>query len=195
MKSISLSLILILTTCGLCAQSKTYPYQNANLSIEERAQDLLPRMSLEEKVRQMDMYRGENFKTDEAFGGSSFFSNWLGYEGNDMEVVIDLGEIQDISHIETTFLKVTNHIVFFPEEVVFSISSNNKDFVSMAHLFNARPLQPNSKVNDIQLFQATFKTTMARYVKVKAINVKKAPFWHHAAGLPVWVFADEVIVN
>jgi len=30
---------------------------------------------------------------------------------------------------------------------------------------------------------------------VKAINVKKAPFWHHAAGLPVWVFADEVIVN
>lgn len=133
--------------------------------------------------------------TDGAFGGSSFFSNWLGYEGNDMEVVIDLGEVQDISHIETTFLQVTNHIVFFPKEVVFSISTNYKDFVPMAYLPNARPLQPNSKVNDTQLFKATFKTTKARYIKVKAINVKKAPFWHHAAGLPVWVFADEVIVN
>lgn len=49
------------------AQSKEYPFQNSSLAVEERVQDLLSRMSLEEKVRQMDMYRGENFKNGEAF--------------------------------------------------------------------------------------------------------------------------------
>ena len=36
---------------------------------------------------------------------------------------------------------------------------------------------------------------MANYIKIKATNLKKAPYWHHAAGLPSWVFADEVIIN
>ncbi|WP_341214760.1 glycoside hydrolase family 3 N-terminal domain-containing protein [uncultured Wocania sp.] len=50
----------------LNAQS-TYPYQNPKLPVEERIKDLLSRMSLEEKVRQMDMYKGPDFKENEAF--------------------------------------------------------------------------------------------------------------------------------
>ena len=34
---------------------KKYPYQDSKLPVEERVKDLLSRMSLEEKVRQMDM--------------------------------------------------------------------------------------------------------------------------------------------
>ena len=30
--------------------------------------------------------------TDGALGGASFYSNWLGFEGNNLEAVIDLGE-------------------------------------------------------------------------------------------------------
>ena len=44
---------------------KKYPYQDAKLPVEERVKDLLRRMSLEEKVRQMDMYKGEFFKEKE----------------------------------------------------------------------------------------------------------------------------------
>ncbi|WP_281635531.1 glycoside hydrolase family 3 N-terminal domain-containing protein [Flavobacterium marginilacus] len=50
----------------ISAQNK-YPYQNAALPVEERLNDLLSRMSLEEKVRQMDMYKGEFFKEGEDF--------------------------------------------------------------------------------------------------------------------------------
>ena len=52
--------------CPIQAQKK-YPYQDAKLPVEERVSDLLSRMSLEEKVRQMDMYKGEFFKEKEDF--------------------------------------------------------------------------------------------------------------------------------
>jgi beta-glucosidase len=46
---------------------KKYPYQDPKLPVEDRVSDLLSRMSLEEKVRQMDMYKGEYFKEKEDF--------------------------------------------------------------------------------------------------------------------------------
>lgn len=42
----------------LPSQDVTPPYKQANLPIEERVQDLIGRMTLEEKARQLDMYRG-----------------------------------------------------------------------------------------------------------------------------------------
>lgn len=41
-----------------------YPFQDKNLDIEERIQDLVSRMTLEEKVRQLDIYSGNEFKND-----------------------------------------------------------------------------------------------------------------------------------
>src|SRR5262249_6970766 len=43
------------------------PFRSPSLPVEERVADLLSRMSLEEKVRQMDMYSGEHFKIGEDF--------------------------------------------------------------------------------------------------------------------------------
>ncbi|UII78286.1 glycoside hydrolase family 3 protein [Flagellimonas sp. CMM7] len=57
--------IVLLFQTAIAAQS--YPYQNSTLTIEERVSDLLSRMSLEEKVRQMDMYKGDFFKTNQKF--------------------------------------------------------------------------------------------------------------------------------
>ncbi|NJB35106.1 glycoside hydrolase family 3 N-terminal domain-containing protein [Croceivirga sp. JEA036] len=49
-------IILSLVTFGLTAQKGKMPYKDASLSIEERVNDLLPRMSLEEKVAQMRIF-------------------------------------------------------------------------------------------------------------------------------------------
>lgn len=48
----------------------TAPYMDASLPIEERVADLLGRMSLEEKARQMDQYHGSNSFSDKHYPNS-----------------------------------------------------------------------------------------------------------------------------
>ncbi|HEU4389249.1 MAG TPA: glycoside hydrolase family 3 N-terminal domain-containing protein, partial [Blastocatellia bacterium] len=63
-------LAIILSAAGtapLAQNSSSLPYLNAVLPVEDRVIDLLSRMSLDEKVRQMDMYSGERFKNGEDF--------------------------------------------------------------------------------------------------------------------------------
>ena len=132
--------------------------------------------------------------TDGALGGSSFYANWLGYEGNDMEVVVDLGEPMKISTISLAFLQVTNHIVFFPSKVAYTASLDNEHYFNLGTINNPMPLTKESKVNDIQFFKLDFDEKRCRYIKVRALNTE-TPYWHHAAGLPSWLFADEIIIN
>ena len=66
-KSVFFISMVIAFSCSVNAQNITFPYQNSKLSVDERVADLLSRMSLEEKVRQMDMYKGEFFKEGEDF--------------------------------------------------------------------------------------------------------------------------------
>ena len=133
--------------------------------------------------------------SDGALGGSNFYANWLGFEGNNLEAIIDLGEEMEFSTVSTGFLQVTNHIVFFPKRVIYSVSKDSKTFKTVKTVATTKPITKDSKRNDLEYFTGIFAPVKARYIKVKAENVGKAPNWHNAAGLPVWVFADEVIVN
>ena len=142
-------------------------------------------------------YANENPQalTDGALGGANFYSNWLGFEGNHLEAIIDLEKPHDISTISTAFLQVTNHIVFFPKQVTYYGSIDGKNYSKLGTVLNQFPLTKKSKVNDIQYFDLNINTSQLRYIKIKAENLKEAPYWHHAAGLPSWVFADEIIID
>ncbi|MET2984593.1 DUF4838 domain-containing protein [Aureibaculum conchae] len=133
--------------------------------------------------------------TDGALGGNNFYANWLGFEGNDLVAVIDLDSVQSISSISTAFLQVTNHIVFFPKEVTYYGSIDGKSYMAIGEVKNQSPLKKNSKVNDIQYFNLKVKPTEVRFVKIHANSHKNAPYWHHGAGLPSWIFADEIIID
>ena len=60
-KNITCFLIMIFTFSSNFGQTKhaKYPYQDSNLSVEKRVNDLLSRMTVEEKIEQLDMYSGE----------------------------------------------------------------------------------------------------------------------------------------
>jgi hypothetical protein len=133
--------------------------------------------------------------TDGAFGGPSFYANWLGFEGHHLEAIIDLQEPATISEVSSAFLQVVNHLVFFPTQVSYYSSLDGKQFKHLATLKNERPLHKKSKINDIQSFTGRFPETNARYVKIKAQSLLTPPVWHHGTGLPSWIFVDEVQVR
>ena len=133
--------------------------------------------------------------TDGALGGNGFYSNWLGFEGNNLEAIVDLEQEESISSISMAFLKVTNHIVFYPLQVTYYYSNNNKNYVKLGTVINKDPLAKTSKVNEIQYFNVEFSAVNARYIKIVAESMKKAPYWHHGSGLPSWIFADEIIID
>ncbi len=132
--------------------------------------------------------------TDGALGGANFYANWLGFEGNDLVAVIDLEQQAEFSNISTTFLQVVNHIVFFPEAVEFHYSKDGETFQPLGRTANQRPLSPESKINDTQSFDLEFPKVTGRYIKVVGKNLSTAPIWHHGAGLPSWIFIDEIMV-
>lgn len=133
--------------------------------------------------------------TDGAFGSSSFYANWLGFEGEHLEAIIDLGEVKKVGEISSGFLQVTNHIVFFPKKVNYEISMDGKNFQPITTLPNQFPLTKKSKINDIQYFTSQGINKSARFIKIKAESSLVAPVWHHGAGLPSWIFMDELEVR
>lgn len=142
-------------------------------------------------------YAGEDPQTltDGAYGGPSFYANWLGFEGNDLVAVLDLGELQEVGSCGIAFLQVVNHIVFLPTAVTYFYAGEDRDFRPLGSLHNPRPLARDSRVNDLHDFHLSFPSVQARYLKVHARNMGKAPYWHHGASLPAWIFADEWVVG
>lgn len=129
--------------------------------------------------------------TDGAFGSSSFYANWLGFEGNHLEAIVDLEENKTLNEISAGFLQVVNHIVFFPTEVRYYASEDGEQFRLLGKVVNHSPLQPDSKINDIQYVSLSVPNTQARFLKIEAQSLLEAPVWHHGAGLPCWIFMDE----
>jgi hypothetical protein len=133
--------------------------------------------------------------TDGALGGNGFYANWLGFEGNHLEAIVDLGQVQPVNTISLAFLQVTNHVVFFPTQVTYYGSKDNRNFSKLGVVPNTNPLTKASKVNDIQYFDVQAINQQLRYIKIKAENMGQPPYWHHAAGTPSWIFADEILIN
>ena len=112
-----------------------------------------------------------------------------------MEAVIDLEAEASIRGITTDFLQVTNHLVFFPLSVTYYYSADGQQYRKLGTITNPKPLTRESKVNDVESFGLEFSPVPARYIKIVADNMDTAPVWHHGAGQPVWIFADEVMVT
>ncbi|WP_430811794.1 MULTISPECIES: glycoside hydrolase family 20 protein [unclassified Carboxylicivirga] len=126
--------------------------------------------------------------------GTRNFSDgkWLGFEGNDMEVVIDLEEEKEIRRVSVGCLHETGSWIFLPKEIRVLSSLDGVHFEKVGATINNIPLQSEALVMD---YQVEMKPTVARYVKVQAINQALVPEWHSAAGGASWLFVDEIIVE
>lgn len=127
--------------------------------------------------------------------GSSDYADgrWQGFEGKDMEVVIDLGRTMPVWRITAGYLQSLAVWIFHPVQVSFSISTDGKDFRMMEVIDNYP--DRSTMTDGVRYFSSLIYGNPARYVKVKAQSIGLCPVWHHGAGSKAWLFADEVIVE
>lgn len=118
---------------------------------------------------------------------------WQGFEGDDLEAVIDLGRTERISAVTVGFLQNINAWVFPPASVEFLVSADGKEFETVATV----PSDDSTQTADIVIedFAARLSGVKARYLKVLAKTIGVCPPGHPGAGGKAWIFADEIIVD
>lgn len=127
--------------------------------------------------------------------GSVFYNdgNWQGYEGDDLDVIIDLKESKKVSTVSVAFLQDFGNWIFLPDKVEFSFSEDGDEFIKI------KTVNSNSSKNDeislIREFEIETDGFVVRFIKVRAVNIVTIPSWYPGAGEKAWLFADEIVVE
>lgn len=126
-------------------------------------------------------------------GGDNWNSDkWIGYNGTDAIIVLDLQQPTEISDVAINTNVDTNAHVFDIRKMSVSVSDNGEDWSEAA----SEEIPPLSeRTRKINTHNLSFNPIKARFVKVKLDAEKSIPDWHQAKGKGGFFFIDEIIVN
>ena len=155
----------------------------------------LKRAKIKVKTEYSDKYPvgGARALNDNLFGPLDFHTNWLGFEGNDMIVDIDMRKPVEFSGIQMNFLKAVNSWVFLPLDITIEVSADGKNYRLLAEQQGDN--SDHSYLVRSVPFEFKFDPAVARYLRITAKSMKTCPEWHRGYGKPSWIFVDEIIVN
>ena len=119
--------------------------------------------------------------------------NWQGYEGENLEVLIDMGSIMNLKSVEISFLQNQGSWIFFPLNVEFSFSKDRVDFQDYKQINNKLVMSYAHEVKNFIIDLSVI--SQIQYIKIKAKSLLVCPDWHPGSGGKAWLFADEVVVR
>jgi alpha-L-fucosidase len=130
---------------------------------------------------------------DGFYGDSNdFHKDWLGFEGKNLEAVIDLGAIKPFQSVEGSFLRNHGQWIFLPVKMSVWISDDNSKYQLLGETNESFPQQMEADEKKVISLR---KASKARYIKVIAQNIGRCPSWHPGAGGKAWIFCDEITIE
>jgi hypothetical protein len=137
---------------------------------------------------------GKYALTDGIRGGKSYDDGkWQGFEFDDVDAVIDLGGVQNISRVSASFLQDTNSWIFLPRAIEYSISEDGVNYTTVGEY--QIPVANEHRGASISEIKLELNEARARYIRVLARNVGLCPEWHDGKGQKAWVFIDEITIE
>ncbi|MCL6296173.1 glycoside hydrolase family 20 protein [Jejuia spongiicola] len=112
---------------------------------------------------------------------------WQAWLVNDMELTIDLDEEIEIQDVSVGTMEHQGPSIYFPTQIEVLLSKDGKAFKSVGKI--DRPYKNNASII-LKDFNIHFDPQKARFVKVKAKNLKKTD-----KGGDTWIFIDEIVVR
>ncbi|MEP1033708.1 GH92 family glycosyl hydrolase [Ekhidna sp.] len=126
-------------------------------------------------------------------GGEDFRTgSWQGYEGVDLEAVVDMGKVSNYTVAKIGFLQDENAWIFLPTEVRFYVSNDGENFEELG--VDSNDISYKEKGAILKDFKIN-RPFNGRYIKIVAKNRGVCPPDHKGAGGKSWIFADEIVIN
>ncbi|MGL4572438.1 MAG: chitobiase/beta-hexosaminidase C-terminal domain-containing protein [Clostridium sp.] len=116
---------------------------------------------------------------------------WLGFH-EDMDVIVDLGEVREINEVTVGFLQDTRAWIYYPKYVKFMISLNGDTFKEIKEIDCDKSIKREEVCVENIFSKCEGK---ARYIRVFAKNQDNCPDWSIMAGEgPAFMFVDQVTI-
>jgi hypothetical protein len=131
--------------------------------------------------------------TDGLFGGSTFVESWVGWEGCDAAMIVDLKKNKTIHSVEADFLQQLGGWILQPLKVDYSYSEDGKNYVHWET--HDIPEDRSPEVKFVGIKSVSQLPINARYIKIEVTATKVCPEWHYGVGHPSWMFMDEITVH
>jgi len=116
-------------------------------------------------------------------------TDWLGFRVNNLEAIIDLKSVNNISSLKINTLKNEGNWVHYAKGIEVYVSEEGIKFTRVGGLNYSQINGCRGKV------EIPFENQKARYVKVIAINGGKIATGYRGAGSDSWLFIDEILVD
>ena len=118
--------------------------------------------------------------------------SWQGFEGDDLDVVIDLGKNTQVKTIRANFLSDNKSWIFLPGQVTVQVSEDGITYKKSAEW----KVKDDNEIKEVVIQSVNFLINgNVRFIKLKALNRGICPAWHPGTGNKAWLFADEIIVE
>ncbi len=152
--------------------------------------------SIRSTTKPNEKYEAEGLSTlIDLSKGSSTFSDgkWLGFYGEDVQLIVDLGETQEINGVTIGTLSDFNSYIHLPKSIQIHTSTAGQQYVP----FQEKNISMTRGATEAQVFNHLLRAeaTPARYLRIWLQNQGVNPPWHPAPGAPCWLFLDEVLVE
>jgi hexosaminidase len=136
---------------------------------------------------------GAQALTDGIHAAGDYHCNWLGFEAEHVDAVIDLGKDTTFSSVTTNFYQEIYSWTWLPLNVSLSVSSNGKDYTPAGSIACTVPETQGGVFKKEFRFDGPARS--ARYIRLTAQSRLTCPGWHIGAGKPCWLFIDEIVVR
>jgi hexosaminidase len=117
-------------------------------------------------------------------------SEWLGWNGKDMEAMIDLSDQRTLSYANVHVLNQPASWIHPPQYAEVFLSNDGINYRSAG-----RSSELKTDTLNTGNIKISFPTTSARYVKIRAVNHGMIEEGLPGAGNNAWLFADEIEIN
>ena len=130
---------------------------------------------------------------DGYFGSNDFRTGtWQGYQGVDIDVIVDLGRFQTVNEVSINFLEDQRSWIFLPTEVELAVGLDEQTkTIDKIELPEITPRKESMQ----KTITFSLDGSLQRYIHLKAKNYGTLPPWHLGYGGEAWLFADEITIK